>query len=343
MLWRYPKDWSIPFFRKISSGYPWTEDWGLCREFSMDSGNVSWDILELLGTEELILHWPLSEVSDGGLIWGKTFGHSVSHGCYANDNGVIRRPLGEGLHGATCNVVLHFDFISMHPLNSKSNHVLILKDDLPRFVQMIPFSSPDHFVVAEALIDWYKRFCLSQYLVSDQGNHCKDQSLKEFYRILQTNHHFFTTYSPWANGTVEIVCKHLQSTMRSLLSEFWTLPKEWSVLLPVVQSVWITRNRLIAEVSLLWQYSRAFLLHLLYKQSPIQQKRHQERLNCPPKLSWLIATTWDRHWIKCTKWWSPVRRQREREQKTNVGCLKSPCKMARGEITKAKVKLPKQS
>ena len=102
--------------------------------------------------------------------------------------------------GTTFLEVLHFDFISIHPLYSKSNHifayVLILKDDLSGFVELIPSSSPDYFVVADALMDWYRRFGFPQYLVSNQESGFRDQDFRDFNRIMETNHQFVTTYPP---------------------------------------------------------------------------------------------------------------------------------------------------
>jgi len=64
-----------------------------------------------------------------------------------------------------------------------------------------------------------------------------DKTLKEFNRILQARHHFITAYTPWANGTVEIVCRQLQSAMRSLLSNFRMQAEDWPSLLPLVHSI----------------------------------------------------------------------------------------------------------
>jgi hypothetical protein len=128
----------------------------------------------------------------------EAFRFSCLH-CHRNGNCVSPRPLGEALHETTCNEVLHFDFISMHQFNSKSNHtvayVLILKDDLSGFVELIPSSSRS-IVVADALMDWYRRFGFPQYLVSNQESGFRDQDFRDFNRIMETNHQFVTTYPP---------------------------------------------------------------------------------------------------------------------------------------------------
>ena len=145
-----------------------------------------------------------------------------------NDQKVIPRPFGEAVHGRDRNEVLHFDFISMHQLTPKSKHlynyVLILKEDFSGFEELIPTTSSDHFTVADSRAP--------QTHVSDQGSHSVDKTLKEFNRILQAQHHFVTAYIPWANGTVEIVYRQLQSAMTSLLCDFRMQAKDWSSLFP---------------------------------------------------------------------------------------------------------------
>ena len=65
----------------------------------------------------------------------------------------------------------------MHPLNSDYDHrfeyVLMIKNDLSGFVELVPRTSPHHFVAADALMAWYKRFGLLQYLFGDQGKHLR--------------------------------------------------------------------------------------------------------------------------------------------------------------------------
>jgi len=119
----------------------------------------------------------------------------------------------------------------MHTLNSKSNHtfayVLILKDDLSGFVALIPSSSPDHFVMADAFMDWYTRFGLPQYLVSDQRSHFTDQTLKEFNRFYRQ--------------IITSVSRNLQSTMTSLLSEFRMQSEEWPAAFQLSKVFWSTK------------------------------------------------------------------------------------------------------
>ena len=53
--------------------------------------------------------------------------------------------------------------------------ILVIKHDLSRFVELISCREEADFVVSEALLDWYKRFGLALYHVSDQGAHFKNR------------------------------------------------------------------------------------------------------------------------------------------------------------------------
>lgn len=50
------------------------------------------------------------------------------------------------------------------------------------------------------------------------------------------DYHFTTAYCPWANGTVEVVCRELLRATRALLSEFQLPSKSWPAVLPLVQA-----------------------------------------------------------------------------------------------------------
>jgi hypothetical protein len=80
-------------------------------------------------------------------------------------------------------------------------------------------------------------FRVAQQWVSDQGSHFKNTVMADIQKQLGTNHHFTTAYSPWANGTVEAVCKQTVRAARALLSEIHLAPQEWPCVLPAIQAV----------------------------------------------------------------------------------------------------------
>ncbi len=50
-------------------------------------------------------------------------------------------------------------------------------------------------------------------------------------RTLGAQHHFVTAYSPWANGTAEVMNRQLLRCLRAILVE-----RQWASVLPVVQA-----------------------------------------------------------------------------------------------------------
>ena len=144
--------------------------------------------------------------------------------CRINDQKVIPRPFGKAVHGNERNEVLHFDFISMYYLTPKSEHlykhVLILKNECSGFVELISATNPDHFTVPDSLMDWCKGFRVPKTRISVQGSHIVDNTLNELNRILQARQHFAMAHISCAHGAVEIVCRHLRSRMKSVLSHF---------------------------------------------------------------------------------------------------------------------------
>jgi len=51
------------------------------------------------------------------------------------------------------------------------------------------------------------------------------------------SHHFTTAYSPWANGSVERICREVLRACRALCSEWKLGPKDWPSVTECVQSV----------------------------------------------------------------------------------------------------------
>jgi len=103
-----------------------------------------------------------------------------------------RKPFRESFHYKKRNEVLYYGFISMYQLAAKSNqmykYVLILKDDISGFVELAPSTSPDHFALADSLMECYKGFGVPKTLISDQGSHFVDKTLKELNSMQQKKH-----------------------------------------------------------------------------------------------------------------------------------------------------------
>jgi len=75
------------------------------------------------------------------------------------------------------------------------------------------------------------------WLISDQGSHFKNSLVEGLTKELQMKHHFSTAYSPWANGSVERVCRELLRSCKTLLSEWRLAYRDWPAVTEAVQSI----------------------------------------------------------------------------------------------------------
>jgi len=66
------------------------------------------------------------------------------------------------------NQFIHYDFL-FGKNTRKLSYVLVLKDDLSHFVELLPSERTDHVVVLHALVDWYKRFGVAETHVSEKA------------------------------------------------------------------------------------------------------------------------------------------------------------------------------
>lgn len=149
---------------------------------------------------------------------------------------IIPRPFGQALHATKPNDLLHFDFLSMPLGNDVSQYVLVLKDDMSGFVELVECLTADSEEVTTALLHWFSRFGVVLQWVSDQGSHFKNKVMEDLHRVLGGHHHFVAAYNPWVNGTVEVVNRMVLRVIKALLSELKLRPSQWPELLPVVQA-----------------------------------------------------------------------------------------------------------
>jgi hypothetical protein len=157
--------------------------------------------------------------------------------CSVNKAQVVPRPFAEQMHASERNEIIHYDYLYVNNRNPNFSYILVIKEDLSHFVRLIPAKTCDHFAVAEALMDWYADFGCPRVHISDQGSHFKNSVIAELHRLSGSRHHYTIAYSPWSNGTVEVVNESILRCLRSLLSEFKLKSSEWPKLLSLVQGV----------------------------------------------------------------------------------------------------------
>lgn len=91
---------------------------------------------------------------------------------------IIQRPWSEHREPAARNEVLHFDYLFMGETYGTTCYLLVLKDELTHFCELIPCDSPTSSVVVAAILDWAKRFGLPAMWVSDNGAHFKNNLME---------------------------------------------------------------------------------------------------------------------------------------------------------------------
>ncbi|KAG6574671.1 DNA/RNA polymerase [Phytophthora cinnamomi] len=139
--------------------------------------------------------------------------------CMATATGKIPRSLGETLRATKPNEQQHFDFLSMAEGAGGLKYVLVLKDNMSGYVELVACVQATSDEVYQSLLDWFKRFSVVRQWASDQGANFRNQVIAELQRALGAHHHFTTAYTPWANGTVEVVNREVLKAVKTLLSE----------------------------------------------------------------------------------------------------------------------------
>ena len=140
------------------------------------------------------------------------------------------------MHATRPNEVIHFDFLTMPTSATGINYLLVVKDDMSGYVELVECEAATADAVCAALVDWFKRFGVVQQWVSDRGTHFKNQVVDQLRKALLAQHHFVLAYCPWANGTVEVVNRLVLRCFKALMSELKLPIDMWTSVTPLVQA-----------------------------------------------------------------------------------------------------------
>ncbi|GMF25827.1 unnamed protein product [Phytophthora fragariaefolia] len=140
---------------------------------------------------------------------------------------IIPRPWGPTYQALKRNQLLHYDFLSMAPSMGLTAYVLVLKDGLTHFCELVACDSPTSAVAVQALLDWSKRFGAPEALMSDNGTHFKNVVVNDLCDRLSTEQEFVVPYSPWINGSVERINRDILQVLRIMLMEYQLDTREW--------------------------------------------------------------------------------------------------------------------
>eukprot|EP00924_Labyrinthula_sp_SR-Ha-C_P005043 maker-scaffold_1-snap-gene-19.25-mRNA-1 protein AED:0.15 eAED:0.18 QI:0/0/0/1/0/0/3/0/431 len=147
---------------------------------------------------------------------------------------MIRRPLGEIYHPSEGEVVLHLDFLKV-----KESYILVIPEDVSRKVLLVEDPSPCAAVVVRALVMWKELIGLPPTftLLSDNGSHFNNEVLRQFESRFPAEHKFSIVYSPWSNGSIEVMNRLVLRVLLQLCSCYMIDKDKWSELLPQVMDV----------------------------------------------------------------------------------------------------------
>lgn len=163
---------------------------------------------------------------------------SCIHCIVSRSGKLVPRPLASALHATSPNEILHVDYLYMGSSTERDlQYVLVMRDDLSSFVWLWPTPSATGEAAADALSTWIATFGSIQWLVTDQGPHFTSSLISNLTRDLHVSHHFTTAYSPWANGSVERICKEVLRSCQALLHEFRLAPSDWPSVTECIQSI----------------------------------------------------------------------------------------------------------
>lgn len=148
----------------------------------------------------------------------------------------IPRPWGELIECKNRNEVLHFDYLYMGTSYGSSKYLLVLKDHVSHYCELVVADTAESSVVTEALLDWHARFGIPSVWVSDNGTHFKNEIIAELSRRLRTKQKFTPAYSPWVNGSIERVNRDILQVVRAMLLAYKLSYKDWVYLVPMIQA-----------------------------------------------------------------------------------------------------------
>eukprot|EP00924_Labyrinthula_sp_SR-Ha-C_P001815 snap_masked-scaffold_91-processed-gene-0.38-mRNA-1 protein AED:0.44 eAED:0.45 QI:0/-1/0/1/-1/1/1/0/2328 len=128
-------------------------------------------------------------------------------------------------------LLLHSDFLKIY-----DGYLLVLVEGVSRKVMMVHDKSASAHVVVKALVKWRAENGIppSFKLSTDNGSHFSNQIIREFNKIYGGQHHFSVVYSPWSNGSVEVMNRFILRNLRQMCSEYNLPYEQWPELIDIV-------------------------------------------------------------------------------------------------------------
>ncbi|POM69515.1 Hypothetical protein PHPALM_14190 [Phytophthora palmivora] len=82
---------------------------------------------------------------------------------------------------------MHWDYLYLGTGYGDTAYLLVIKDELSHFCELVPCATPTTFVAAEALAMWCAWFGVPEMLLSDQGSHFRNEMINHFMGFTNTS------------------------------------------------------------------------------------------------------------------------------------------------------------
>ena len=151
----------------------------------------------------------------------------------SHDRGII--PIQSYLVTTRPNERIHMDCLTGLPISNKYGYIgiLIVKDSLTKWVELIPLRSISAQAVAEGLINNYiSRWGVPEQIVSDNGPEFANVMLSDILKILAAKNMHITARNPQANGLAENQVKIVKDMLASYIAAD---QRDWEDFYPICQ------------------------------------------------------------------------------------------------------------
>lgn len=130
------------------------------------------------------------------------------------------------------------DFLYMGPAEGRCFiYALLTKDNFSSLSSLVPWATADSDEAGSALSKCIASFGGMNWLVNDRGSHFTATVIQSLTSEHHISHHVATPYYPWANRTIEFLCKKVLRAVKAFSLQ-WKMPRnQWPARMEAVQRI----------------------------------------------------------------------------------------------------------